>query len=490
MIRPPHYALASLCLLIAVSGAVSAPGQNVLPSPAAIDDILQAAMKSNNVPAVAAVVVRKGQIVAAGAAGIRKSGDPTPVTFDDKFHLGSCTKAMTGTLAGILVDEGKLRWDTTLAQTFPELAATMHTDYRAVTLEQLLAHRAGLSSKNSPLVAPLKELYETGKLAGTPREQRTTFISMILTEPPQNKPGSTYAYSNRSFILAGAMMERAANMQYEDLIAEKLFKPLGMTSTGWGAMGTPGKLDQPWQHRFGKDGKLTLMDPAQPFADNPPVIAPAGTGHMSASDWGRFLALHASGEAGAYAKVIKPDTLKRLHTAPFGGNYMAGWDVQQGGRILTHSGSNSANYATAWISLDKELAIGVMTSEGGAPGGKACDNMLGPLITRFSFGAPAPAKTAAPNAPPRTANTVADPAAAAKTKTVSATFNNTPLKDVCAALTRDTGLAVSAQGTFLNKPVTLNVQNATLNQVLDAIAKQVAATVQVRNGELRFRAGN
>jgi CubicO group peptidase (beta-lactamase class C family) len=93
-------------------------------------------------------VVRDGQIIASGAVGIRRAGAEIPVTINDRFHLDSDTKAMTALLAAMLVDEGKLRWDSTVAQVFPELAPNMNPGLRGVTLEQLLSHTSGLPSDN------------------------------------------------------------------------------------------------------------------------------------------------------------------------------------------------------------------------------------------------------------------------------------------------------------------------------------------------------
>ena len=75
----------------------------------------EAIRKKHDLPALAVVVVKDGQICDRAAVGVRKWGDPTPVTTNDAFHIGSCTKSMTATLTAILLDEGKLRWDTTIA---------------------------------------------------------------------------------------------------------------------------------------------------------------------------------------------------------------------------------------------------------------------------------------------------------------------------------------------------------------------------------------
>src|SRR5208283_629296 len=71
--------------------------------------------KKHDLPALAVAVVKDGQICDRAAVGIRKVGDPTLVTTNDVFHIGSDTKSMTATLAAMLIEEGKSHWDTTIA---------------------------------------------------------------------------------------------------------------------------------------------------------------------------------------------------------------------------------------------------------------------------------------------------------------------------------------------------------------------------------------
>src|SRR5262245_3344956 len=118
---------------VSVYGAYTAPSG----SPAADStSVLEAIRKKHELPALAVVVVKDGKICDRAAAGVRRRGNPTRVTTNDVFHIGSCTKSMTATLAAMLIEEGKLRWDTTLAEVFPGLK--MNPQYERVTLEQLL----------------------------------------------------------------------------------------------------------------------------------------------------------------------------------------------------------------------------------------------------------------------------------------------------------------------------------------------------------------
>ncbi len=95
--------------------------------------------------------MRDGQVLAIRAVGVRKFGAAGAVTIEDRWHIGSCTKSMTATLPGILVEEWKVAWTTTVADIFPEVK--MHDQWRAVTLAQLLTH-PGPAADNPAAIGP------------------------------------------------------------------------------------------------------------------------------------------------------------------------------------------------------------------------------------------------------------------------------------------------------------------------------------------------
>jgi CubicO group peptidase (beta-lactamase class C family) len=158
-----------------------------------------------------------------------------------------------------------------------------------------------------------------------------------------------------------------------------------MQSCGFGAMGSSGKIDQPWQHTL-----ILFMhrkiEPG-PQVDNPPVIGPAGTVHCSVVDWGKFVTAHLRGEKGEPG-ILKPETFKRLHTPASGGDYAFGWLVVDrpwaGGRALNHAGSNTMNYAVVWMAPAKDFAVLVMTNQGDTF--NACDAAASALILHFQQG--------------------------------------------------------------------------------------------------------
>src|SRR5438477_2810764 len=132
-----------LAIALALLGVVSMSAHAAPAPPKDVSALLAPIIAKHDVPGMAAAVVQSGEIVAVGVAGVRTRGKGDKIAAADKFHIGSDTKAMTAMLCGILVDEGKLKWGQTLGETFPELKKSMHAQYQAVTLEQLLTHRGG-----------------------------------------------------------------------------------------------------------------------------------------------------------------------------------------------------------------------------------------------------------------------------------------------------------------------------------------------------------
>src|SRR4051794_34490530 len=139
--------------------------------PEDVNALLKPIREKHHLPALAAAAIIDGKLVAIGATGVRALGHKETVTREDRWHLGSCTKSMTAALAGMLVDEGKIRWDTTIAAALPHLAAGMNADYKNVTLEQLLTHHGG-----APAAAPPDLWNEAWAMKGTPQKQRLAFV--------------------------------------------------------------------------------------------------------------------------------------------------------------------------------------------------------------------------------------------------------------------------------------------------------------------------
>ncbi|MES2475723.1 MAG: serine hydrolase domain-containing protein [Verrucomicrobiota bacterium] len=338
---------------------------------------LAAYTQDGQVPALAAAAILDGKIIAAGVTGVRKFGDPTPATLDDKFHIGSCTKSMTATLAAMLVADGKIQWNTTIAEVFPNFKIS--PDYREVTLVQLLSNTAGVPHDVPP------ELW-TSTVANREEpesKQRLDLAKALLKLPPDSPPGTKNVYSNGGFTIAGAMLEKVSGSSYQKLAADRLFTPLHLTTAGFGAPATAGKITQPYGHIL-RDGAPFPIPPG-PDADNPPAITPAGRVHLSILDLARYASFHLGTEKNA---LLPAASLKFLHTiVPPATDYALGWVLLErpwsGGPALYHNGTNTMNYTVMWLAPGRRFAaVATCTIDSGI-GSKACDDAVSLLIRRF-----------------------------------------------------------------------------------------------------------
>ena len=397
-----------LSLLVALwCGAVAA-------APLSLDATLEPYLARYQLPALAAAVVRDGRIVAAGAVGTRRIGTRAPVTVDDRFHIGSDTKAMTALLAAMLVEAGTLRWDSTVGEVFPELVAGMAPGRSAVTLTQLLSHTSGEPADSAAFLDLLQRAWtQDGNLDAL----RYWLVREWRTAPLAAAPGTTFAYANVNYIIAGAMIERVSGRTWDELIVERVFTPLELRSAGLGNQASLGRVDAPLGHAV-VDGAVTAFL-AGPDGDNPPIIGPAGIAHLSVLDFARWAGWNAAQGARGPA-LVSAETLRKLHTpvismprrpdaapgTPGGGAYGLGWgqlEVEWAPEpLLYHGGSNGRNLAHIWVEPSRDAAMVLMTNIASPQADSAFRALAAELYGRYlAAGAPTPPPepTVAPTRP-------------------------------------------------------------------------------------------
>ena len=312
------------------------------PSVVDVSAEIQSYLESSGAPALGTARIQGDFVTEMGVAGVRNSEMDTPVELEDKWHLGSCTKAMTASLIATFVEEGALSWDTTLQEALGELDYTIHEDYQDVTIAMLLSHTGGTWGS-------LLEHPNTRQIMNTPRpvmDSRQIVAEHVLTEAPEVTPGTTMLYSNAGYIIAGAILEQMTGTSWETLLTDRIFEPLEMNSCGFGPPDVDGEVVHPWGHYQGNP-----VDPTSGSADNPLSLGPAGTVHCSMADWGLYIADAMNGVQGEPA-LLQSASYTQLFTDQ-GHEYSLGWGVVDqdwtGGVAYSHSGSNSMNAATVWI---------------------------------------------------------------------------------------------------------------------------------------------
>jgi CubicO group peptidase (beta-lactamase class C family) len=316
--------------------------------------------------------------------GVRKfDGGAGNVAANDNWALGSCTKAMTCTLMGVLIQTGTplpgtmavpVSWETPLTDIFPEWDGSMEPRFQSTTLRHLACHRSGLRMTKSEDA----ETRVIGGANGDPRTFRRTMTYRLLAREhyeldeqgneigPVTTPGTSFHYGSGNYLVLGAVIEQLTGVSYEQAMLTRIFVPLGMSSAAFGMPATLPVYYQPHGH---------YREPELPHpmkVDNlacPPIWNAAGSSYMSVQDWLKFLRLHATGSEGLL--TLNPAVLADLHTPfpqPPGDttSYGFGWWIRNepGGRILYHNGTYHRFYAACQVHTGRRFAACAVSNLG------------------------------------------------------------------------------------------------------------------------------
>lgn len=285
------------------------------------DNILSTTLKQisgkHKQPAMACALVNNHSVITKAAVGTSVYGQDMLINIDSRFHIGSITKSMTALLIQILVDEGKLSYDTTLEQALPGIRT--REDYRNVTLRQLLLSKAGI------IAFQRSDLEDQGMVEKIwvkipieypdPAEQRREVANLALNLAPIAEPGNKAIYSNVGWSIAGLIAENAASKQYEELVRERIFQPLGMKGARIG--GWPASVAEPGQPRGHYPGtgheKVPRPQELTDVYTFPGWMNPSGGVHCSIEDFALYALENLTGLKGQ-GKLLGKDGYANIHT--------------------------------------------------------------------------------------------------------------------------------------------------------------------------------
>lgn len=332
-----------------------------------ICEILEHASVKYGIPGLAAAFVDDTGLKSMGVYGVRRVGSSSPVTMDDRWLLGSDTKAITATVVAALVEKKLLTWNTTVVDVFPEYGKQIHKGYQGLTITRLLSHTGGLPRDSYNLRIVLEDRFNPDN---DPVEMRKKILKNALSRPPEKKAGSSFVYSNAGYVIAGAMIEKITGVPYEENVRNLVFKPLGMNDSGFGGLGTPGLVDQPWGHN--KNGKPDTIN--GPHSDFIPSVglamtaySPAGRVNSTFQDWSKYIA-DILGHYTGKDTLLRPESYETLLAPVQNGGYTLGWGYEKssvpGNDALRHDGSNGHYYARAVVYPAKNTAILITANQG------------------------------------------------------------------------------------------------------------------------------
>lgn len=237
------------------------PGASASSNLTALDAALQEFVAAG-VPGIVVRIQDPGRAAISLAAGVGEVATGAELRPSAQFRIGSVTKTFVSTVVLQLVGEGRLTLDDPVARWLPGLLANGHD----ITVRQLLNHTSGLPDYvNDPdLFAGIVQ-----NRIWNPRE----LVGLAERQPPTSKPGSTFAYSNTNYIVAGLLIEAITGHHLGRELERRIFSPLGLDHTSFPA--ATGRLTGYYAHGY-------LSPETIPTADGPRLDV---TGYNPSHAW-------------------------------------------------------------------------------------------------------------------------------------------------------------------------------------------------------------
>jgi CubicO group peptidase (beta-lactamase class C family) len=331
-----------------------------------IDEWVARAMKTFEVPGLALTIVKDGQVVLAKGYGVRKLGEAAVVDAHTLFGIASNTKAFTAAALGLLVEEGRIRWDGRVIDYLPWFQMSDPYVTREMTVRDLLVHRSGLGLGAGDLLWWPSSTYDRHEIA-----RRLRYIPLATSFR------SAYAYDNLLYLVAGEVIEAVSGQSWEDFMSSRILGKVGMRSSNvrHSAAARGGNLATP--HAL-VDGRVR---PIAPFdSDN---TNPAGGINSCAEDMARWLTVQLDeGRLADGTPLFSPATSRELTTIvtpmPLGAvpaelkevrpnflGYGLGFVLldYRGKKIVTHTGGLPGYVSRVTMLPDLTLGISVLTNQ-------------------------------------------------------------------------------------------------------------------------------
>ena len=309
-----------------VPTAASALPQSIEPSfdVRSFEAIAQQLVAGGRIPGLAVAIVQNGRILSARGYGVTDVVRPQAVDSHTVFRLASLSKAFAGTMAGLLVNDGSLRWDSKVIDYVPGFHLVEPAYTSQVTVADLLSHRVGLKAHNAfdRDIEGNAEYYQVAQKLGS--------------APLTCAPGQCYAYQNVAFSLVGDVVFAASGSFYEQEVQRRLFKPLGMNDASLGLAGIESSPHWARPHVRSRNGWVSV-NPKPTYYRLPPA---AGV-NASISDMAQWLLAH----TGHRPDVLPAPLLATLHAPVVStpGEMRSGWRRDR---------LNAASYALGWRVFD------------------------------------------------------------------------------------------------------------------------------------------
>jgi D-alanyl-D-alanine carboxypeptidase len=359
-LRRPLLVLGAVGLLLPAAAGAQAPPAAAAAAPSqveAVDAAVQKAMQTRQFPGVSVAVIKDGKVIVARGYGLADVEKSVKATEQTVYQLASVTKPFTAMATLMLIEDGKLSLDGKITEILPGLPAA----WSPVTVRHLLTHTSGLKSYT--------DVFGEQKVASSQVFTHDGILALVKDAPLQFTPGEKFAYCNSGYYLLGMILEKVSGQPYGTLVAERIFKPLGMTSTSLDdyADARPVRA-RGYSFSNGRTTPAEHTHPTQPFSAGALVSTVVDLAKWDAAIAGRKLLKPAS-----YELMWTPMTFTGGGTS----HYALGWEVlPYRTRPRQSHGGGITGFSTfvARYPVDKVTVIALVNQAGGA--GQAVANAV------------------------------------------------------------------------------------------------------------------
>jgi CubicO group peptidase (beta-lactamase class C family) len=312
----------------------------------AVDDFVKSEMTKQHIPGVALLVSRSGQPILTKGYGMANLELQVPVKPATIFQSGSVGKQFTATAVMMLVEEGKIGLDDSLTKFFPDGPAA----WKQVTIRELLSHTAGFT--DYPKNFDMRKDYTENDL-----------LKIVEAIPLAYPPGTKWSYSNLGYLTLGLVIHKVSGEFYGDFLQQRIFKPLGMTST---------RIISEADIIPNRAAGYVLV---KGEIKNQEWVSPKLNTTADGSLYFNVIDLAKWDEALYTEKLLKRSSLDEMWTVaklksgqPNSGHYGFGWFVQEknGHNLVEHEGAWQGFETHISRYMEDKLTVVVLTNLGGS----------------------------------------------------------------------------------------------------------------------------
>lgn len=292
-----------------------------------LESLFEEERVKNKIPGLALAVVKDGKVVFAKGFGYSNLEDETPVDAETLFAIGSSTKSFTSTLVAMLVDEGKMDWDDPVSKYLPEFKMDVDTGDEQITIRDLLCHRTGFT--------------RMGMIWASGSKTRSEVIEQAMNAKPYDDFQKKFLYNNVMYMTSGVCAGRAMDSDWDTLVAERIFKPLGMKDSTTSIIEAQKDPRLSLGYTWDTDHEEFINLPMR----NLDSIGPSGSINSNVNDMAKWLIFQlANGECDGktlMSKESQGETWTKQISVAGDISYGFGWMLREwnGKKVVEHGGN-------------------------------------------------------------------------------------------------------------------------------------------------------